>query len=442
MMSSIAPPSVNSQSLPASPDAAGKTQSPYGQLSFSDLLESNSEYQSQEAYFALQNVPGNQPPQTNLPSLTGDSPGGVKSKSDEDDSLPEGDSVIDQDSAATQQAAAGIAAVTSGPTQGPSGGADSASPDGQTREKADGTSKPTQAKAAAQTGTDDLDIPATLRALDKADLTAKPGSDAQAGTNNLDIPATLRALDKADLTAKPGSAKPQSGSSQSNELGLGMSAIPSTHTIGEQVISTETPVHTGSLLQVAHELATVERYELPSIKGEFNNQAAIISGAEAKVLTAEGGNLMGSSALRQTEAGVHAQASGLVQNVINSLPRPLAPMHIELQPEGFGSVHLYISPSRAGADMRLDIRTMDSAAHSLLVQNLGELRDALKTDRVTIQVQPTATWVRAEQPSFGAQNQEAQYQGGNRQQRQEPHEPERQSHQQTQPGFEELVNEE
>ncbi|MGD0088794.1 MAG: hypothetical protein ABSE73_02635 [Planctomycetota bacterium] len=85
----------------------------------------------------------------------------------------------------------------------------------------------------------------------------------------------------------------------------------------------------------------------------------------------------------------------------------------------------------------MNIRTSDAAAHDLLSNSVGELRTALKTEFVTVQAQPQGqtAW-----GNTGQQNNQAQYQGGAKQERQGFYEPERQTRRQPQPEvFEELV---
>jgi len=82
-----------------------------------------------------------------------------------------------------------------------------------------------------------------------------------------------------------------------------------------------------------------------------------------------------------------ASAQHLIRSTLDAIPKPLAAMNIQIQPEGFGPIQVRVSAPVAGAAnaYRVDIRTADPAARALLNDNLRELQGTLKTDSISVQ---------------------------------------------------------
>lgn len=77
-------------------------------------------------------------------------------------------------------------------------------------------------------------------------------------------------------------------------------------------------------------------------------------------------------------------AQHLIRTTLDSIPKPLSTMNIQIQPEGFGPIQVRVSAPAAGA-ARVEIRTADPAARALLNDNLPELQSSLKTDAISVQ---------------------------------------------------------
>ena len=132
-------------------------------------------------------------------------------------------------------------------------------------------------------------------------------------------------------------------------------------------------------------------------------------------------------------------AQHLVRSTLEAIPKPLAAMNIQIQPEGFGPIQVRVSAPVAGAAnaYRVEIRTADPAARALLNDNLRELKGSLKTD--SISVQP----MNGKSDAGGANGANAGDEkfGGGREQRQNAFDPQRQQGKRSTQELFELFNE-
>jgi len=81
-----------------------------------------------------------------------------------------------------------------------------------------------------------------------------------------------------------------------------------------------------------------------------------------------------------------SSANALVRAISEAIPKPLQATSIEIRPEGFGSIHIRITPTTINetTTYRIDIRTSDPSAHALLTDNLKDLRQNLSTEFVAV----------------------------------------------------------
>ena len=98
-------------------------------------------------------------------------------------------------------------------------------------------------------------------------------------------------------------------------------------------------------------------------------------------------NVPAAASLRDISSVAPTKAQELTRTILNAIPKPITAMNIEIKPEGFGTIHVRIFSQASGdsPNWRIDIRTSDPAARALLSDSLHELRQSLKTDRVSVQ---------------------------------------------------------
>jgi hypothetical protein len=113
-------------------------------------------------------------------------------------------------------------------------------------------------------------------------------------------------------------------------------------------------------------------------------------GAGGKPADFAGAQVLADRPIRAEQAAPVAEggrATGLMRAVIEALPKPLAPMNIQIHPEGFGTIHIRIVPTVDavnGNSYRVDIRATDNVAHTLLTNHAAELKQELSLESVRI----------------------------------------------------------